>query len=729
MRREDWNKGLGEIDPELVEEYIEQKAKYAKKSGRRPLIRAVIVAACVCLVIAAVVALPIALRYGSKRWLNIPDESTGESDGNGYDGPDGSTGETMGDGYNSATRDEQYVSSYELKTVGDQLYMVFNSYDVPPGNTEATDGNYGVTFDSIEDFQRGVIKDKTYGSVYEGEGFRELSFAEMDYIVQNFERDENGIPIVDMYNLYLPDMPEGWELGWGEDYPVVDWRDGDEYVVYVSNPSENKRATFLMLYDEDYYAQRENAEQVYGEPVLIDTDGKHMYLFDHTSSSGKNTITVYAGERLALEYHQYVYTIYGEETSPENDYLLQFGISRQYASEYILRYIGDQWYIIFDSYGRYPESDFFMHFDCIEGVAWESMDSLIAVINATNYQYASETQDPSQVREFTLEEMDMMLWNFTRDEIGIPVFDADNPYVPKMPDGWSVSMLEWRDGCEYIMFLDEDLLSSLHVMPNGAMTAQGLAAESGRLITDDDRTVLINISQDNNLYNVEMKVVEDEICYVYNLCGFDEMPSEEYLLSFGMRHRYASKYELEYVYGQLYMVFDSNDLGGGSYWFSQGILSPSKTSFDTVEEFIETVTNTASNRDEAKPYFEKWELMRLLTEFTRDEIGIPIVDVYDLPMPDAPVDYTIKRVHWTDGTGLYFEMDSETIKSFRILSQEEWEFFEMDFGGKEKVENGERTVYFFSSDTLLIRQGDVCCKYEFYKPYAKEDALLFGVKP
>ena len=81
MRREDWNKGLGEIDPELVEEYIEQKAKYAKRTGRMPLVRAIAVAACVCVVVGAVIALPIALRYGSERWLSIPDDTTSENGG------------------------------------------------------------------------------------------------------------------------------------------------------------------------------------------------------------------------------------------------------------------------------------------------------------------------------------------------------------------------------------------------------------------------------------------------------------------------------------------------------------------------------------------------------------------------------------------------------------------------------------------------------------------------
>ena len=76
MRKEDWNRGLGEIDPELIEDFLEQKAEHVRRGRGRSYLQWIAVAACVCLVIAATVVIPIALRYGNDRVLEIPDEST-----------------------------------------------------------------------------------------------------------------------------------------------------------------------------------------------------------------------------------------------------------------------------------------------------------------------------------------------------------------------------------------------------------------------------------------------------------------------------------------------------------------------------------------------------------------------------------------------------------------------------------------------------------------------------
>ena len=80
MKKEDWNKGLGEIDPELVDEFIEQKAKYARKGSFGLWIRISAIAACVCVVIATAIIVPIALRNGKDKLLEIPDDTTGKSD-------------------------------------------------------------------------------------------------------------------------------------------------------------------------------------------------------------------------------------------------------------------------------------------------------------------------------------------------------------------------------------------------------------------------------------------------------------------------------------------------------------------------------------------------------------------------------------------------------------------------------------------------------------------------
>ncbi len=63
MKMKEWNEGLNNIDPEIVEEYIAQKEKYeatikARKKKRTMLLRLTAIAACLALVVGAVVAVP-----------------------------------------------------------------------------------------------------------------------------------------------------------------------------------------------------------------------------------------------------------------------------------------------------------------------------------------------------------------------------------------------------------------------------------------------------------------------------------------------------------------------------------------------------------------------------------------------------------------------------------------------------------------------------------------------
>ena len=197
MKRKDILNALNGIDFDMVED---AEGKHHRAHGALWL-RWTAVAACLCLVIAAIIALPIALRYGRDRWLEIPDDTTGEQTDISPDGSDltadtddtalspGANGTESADSEGADLPSGDYVSGYELKMVGDQLYMVFDSYNVPTNDADdLPDGSYGVTFGSIEDFQRGVIKDKYSESVYEGEGFRELTLDEMYKIVSTFKR-------------------------------------------------------------------------------------------------------------------------------------------------------------------------------------------------------------------------------------------------------------------------------------------------------------------------------------------------------------------------------------------------------------------------------------------------------------------------------------------------------------------------------------------------------------
>ena len=214
MRREDWNKGLGEIDPELVEEYIEQKAKHAKKSGRRPLIRAVIVAACVCLVIAAVVALPIALRYGSERWLDIPEESTSGSGGD--VGSEQSTSDTA----DEPKKPVEYVSSWVITYSGNDKYMkISDDYQVSADHNGDVKNFKGIKFYTLDDFRGTVVNKK-----------RKLSKQELDDIATFFDRGEKGIPIVDFNDMYVPKLDGAWTL-----LEEMIWWNGLDYEFRLEN--------------------------------------------------------------------------------------------------------------------------------------------------------------------------------------------------------------------------------------------------------------------------------------------------------------------------------------------------------------------------------------------------------------------------------------------------------------------------------------------------------------
>ena len=57
MKKQEWNEGLDHLDPELVEEYVEQKEFLSKKKRRRYLwIRIGALAACLAVIVCALFA-------------------------------------------------------------------------------------------------------------------------------------------------------------------------------------------------------------------------------------------------------------------------------------------------------------------------------------------------------------------------------------------------------------------------------------------------------------------------------------------------------------------------------------------------------------------------------------------------------------------------------------------------------------------------------------------------
>ena len=84
MNKKDWNEGLNNIDPALVEEHIEEMEKIAAKSCKKPVMwtRYISVAAAVCLVF-VVLAVSLILNRSDDEPITIPEteaESTTEAD-------------------------------------------------------------------------------------------------------------------------------------------------------------------------------------------------------------------------------------------------------------------------------------------------------------------------------------------------------------------------------------------------------------------------------------------------------------------------------------------------------------------------------------------------------------------------------------------------------------------------------------------------------------------------
>ena len=63
MKKQEWNEGLDHLDPELVEEYVEQKDLLCKKKRWRAVwIRVGAIAACIIFIVSAIIVAPKLLK-------------------------------------------------------------------------------------------------------------------------------------------------------------------------------------------------------------------------------------------------------------------------------------------------------------------------------------------------------------------------------------------------------------------------------------------------------------------------------------------------------------------------------------------------------------------------------------------------------------------------------------------------------------------------------------------
>ena len=256
----------------------------------------------------------------SKRYLPIddetsssPSENTSTEDNQGGITTDGLTEDTLPDFEDETTKpgEVKYVTSYEVKKVGDQWYMIFDSYvsnpDIP--NNFYTDMHFQTL---------GELKNKILN--------HSLTLPEMQNIVDNFTRDDIGIPIFNLEDPYVSNLGPSVVVEDGEPHILsLAWSDGECYDSrhYLSTDDDENDyevfTTFFMYSKAEFEQEYNKAVNNYSEPRTIQNENKtaHIVMSSHI-------ICMYVTEG---EYY-YSYVISDYEEFPDDETLLSYGIEK-----------------------------------------------------------------------------------------------------------------------------------------------------------------------------------------------------------------------------------------------------------------------------------------------------------------------------------------------------------------------------------------------------------------
>ena len=247
-----------------------------------------------------------------KRYLTVDDETSSSPS------EDTPAESTMGDAIESnvisqtentedlvetpESKEVEYAEYYDFAEIDGQHYMVFNSYNIRPG--PPADVNYlPPTFDSVEEFLN-EWTNQTFASNV------------VSYIVRFFSRTENGIPIFDPNNFYVPSMPESWVLGYS-DAEALTFLDG-QCIAFVGACEEIGFLTVKVLgkelFENEFKSKEEDLE-------LISSDQKEVYMQHETDSHHKYTMYVTEGDLY------YIYVIRVREPL-SHEQLLSFGLKK-----------------------------------------------------------------------------------------------------------------------------------------------------------------------------------------------------------------------------------------------------------------------------------------------------------------------------------------------------------------------------------------------------------------
>ena len=217
----------------------------------------------------------------------------------------------------------------------------------------------------------------------------------------------------------------------------------------------------------------------------------------------------------------------------------------KYVTSYEVKKVGDQWYMIFDSYIANPAD-----------ITYYPPEYL-------RVESIAELRNDILNHRLTLTQMNTIVANFTRDDIGIPIFNLDEIYLPNVEgdiitydEGFLRYKYYWMNGkrydIAYFMDVDDDdgvayeeeidLTIGFFLLTKDNFESQINANvnfnDTVRTIQSGIKTITLMIKKQANLnetsYSVSMYVVEGDQYYCYWIDGFDEIPDDETLLSYGI---------------------------------------------------------------------------------------------------------------------------------------------------------------------------------------------------
>jgi hypothetical protein len=199
----------------------------------------------------------------------------------------------------------KYVSSYEIKKIGDKWYIIFDSYETPKSDYDDA-VMYGRDYATMADFKAEIDR------LLSGN----LDLGMMQYIVKHFKRDEIGIPIADFSTLYVTNLS-----GISQEWETVTWYEGEIYSPGVYMLNDQKRATLTVTNEEEFSgAKIDNSYYAYNR--TIESNGKTVKVYSHKSKDNSSILLVKEGKLY------YKYVLSGISATYTDEYLLSFGLQK-----------------------------------------------------------------------------------------------------------------------------------------------------------------------------------------------------------------------------------------------------------------------------------------------------------------------------------------------------------------------------------------------------------------